>query len=137
MGPLTFPDLVAVLRDGPLPASGVVAYSLPLSPAQMAELVPLLQDARGLRGLRLRGCKLDDAAAEQLSRAVAFGSLEHLDLRDNLIDGCGASYLANALRCHCYTLVSLDLSGAACMCCMCGVWCRAVGVSLPQAATHL
>lgn len=113
MATLTLPDLVAQLRgEQPLPENKCASYSLPISAAQLAELVPLLQENEQLRGLKLRGCRLDCAAAQEISRAIAFNqSLRHLDLRDNVIRGPGASYLANALRNYNFHLQSLDLSG--------------------------
>ena len=110
---LTFDELTSLLRgQQPLPESRCLAYGLPLSHKQLLELVPLLQDDEQLRGLKLRGCRLDDEAAESVSRVVAFNSsLVHLDLRDNAIGGAGAMFLANALRNHNYTLLSLDLTG--------------------------
>lgn len=110
---LTFEELTSVLRgEQLLPESRCLAYGLPLSHKQLLELVPLLQDDEQLRGLKLRGCRLCDEAAESVSRVVAFNSsLLHLDLRDNAIGGAGAMFLANALRNHNYTLLSLDLTG--------------------------
>lgn len=50
--------------------------------------MPLIQESEVLRGLKLRSCGLDNDAAEQLARAIAFNSsLESLDLRDNGILG--------------------------------------------------
>lgn len=119
--PLTFTDLVTLLRgEQPLPDNRCVVYSLPLSHTQAAALVPLLQEgdsdqapaAQRVRGLKLRGCALDDQVAEHLARVVAFNtSLRHLDLRDNAIGGVGAIHLANALRLYNHTLLDLDLAG--------------------------
>jgi hypothetical protein len=113
--PLTFEDLVAVLKgEQPLPEGGQLAYSLPLSQRQVKELVPLLQDHEGVRGLRLRGCRLDDVAAAELSRVLAFNAaLRSLDLRDNDIGDAGALFFSNALRTFNHTLLALDLSGGA------------------------
>lgn len=111
--PLTFDDLVAVLNgQQPLPLGGQLAYSLPLSQRQVKELVPLLQDHEGVRGLRLRACQLDDVAAAELSRVLAFNTvLRALDLRDNDIGDAGALFFSNALRTFNHTLLALDLSG--------------------------
>lgn len=113
MAPLTFVDLLAVLKgEVPPPDSRALVFSLPLSHRQLKELTPLLQENQWLRSLKLRGCRLDNDAANELSRGVAFNvALRTLDLRDNEIGGVGANYLANALRTHNFTLLSLDLSG--------------------------
>ena len=67
MAALTFSDFLDLLSGRqPLPANGSVGYSLPLSHSQLQELVPLLQEHQQLRGLKLRGCRLDDVAAEAL-----------------------------------------------------------------------
>lgn len=89
--PLTLDDLRAALAGERPTESRNLAYSLPLSATQVADLTPLLQDNKELHGLRLRGCKLDDEAADNLSRALAFNtSLRSLDLRDNQITDVGA-----------------------------------------------
>ncbi len=91
MEALCFEDLAALLRgDNLLPPSRSLAYRLPLSEAQVKLLVPLIQDSSELRQLKLRGCRLSDASAEELSRALAFNeSLRTLDLRDNDIGQVG------------------------------------------------
>lgn len=70
---------------------------------QVTDLVPVIQDNMDLRCLKLRGCALDDATAQQLSSAIAFNtSLVSLDLRDNCISGkwsaAGTSLLLRACR---------------------------------------
>ena len=51
----SFEDLCALLEGrAPLPESRFVAYSLPLSAAQLEELEPLLKENTTLKGLRLR-----------------------------------------------------------------------------------
>lgn len=66
-----------------LPRSSVPA------PLQVEDLVPLIQDPLvELRGLKLRGCALDDDTAHLLSRSLSFNTtLCTLDLRDNGITG--------------------------------------------------
>ena len=50
--------------------------------------MPLIQDCEAVRVLKLRGCALDDSAAQELSRALAFNeALQTIDLRDNCITG--------------------------------------------------
>lgn len=60
-----------------------------LRPPQVEDLVPLIQDPLvELRGLKLRGCALDDDTAHLLSRSLSFNTtLNTLDLRDNGITG--------------------------------------------------
>ena len=70
---------------------------------QVTDLVPVIQDSMDVRCLKLRGCALDDATAQQLSSAIAFNtSLVSLDLRDNCISGkwsaAGTSLLLRACR---------------------------------------
>lgn len=126
MAPLTFEELKAILRgEQPLPANRALSFTLPLTAAQAQELGKLLveglqsdedDETAGPRLLKLRGCRLDDDAAEDLSRAIAFNcSLRVLDLRDNEISDTGALYLANALRNHNHTLLALDLTGNPCI----------------------
>ena len=91
MEALCFEDLAALLSgDKPLPPSRSLVYRLPLSEAQVKLLVPLIQDSSELRQLKLRGCRLSDSSAQELSRALAFiESLRTLDLRDNDIGEVG------------------------------------------------
>lgn len=92
---LTYEDLAAqVAGQQPLPESGVLAYAGGrLSARQVSDLVEGLVELGGLRALKLRGCSLDDEAAEQLSRVVAFNdAIESLDLRDNAIGRSGGCW---------------------------------------------
>lgn len=88
---LTFEDFVAALQAPELPEAGEIAYGGGrLTGKQLEKLVPLMQDARGLRVLKLRGCGIDDEGAEQLSRAVAFS--EDLQVSAELAAGAADAH---------------------------------------------